>query len=528
MLTSLLPTLPSRRLPEIVGIDGWVAQSALALRLDLLQARLARSAPPQPALARAAEVFSAASGQRVDPRRGAHLAHLIAGGLVESRTFEERDALLAATLAAASVNDEPVHLAWPSTAGGEANIERVCASAGLEGRWELVGPQTTKVPRAPVLVGTPEALALLAMHGGDQERASFSRTRLIAADADGPYLSQGLRRVLLQAVVDRPELLRRVHDAVTVASALDTPVHYQCTAQGVVLTDAGRAHIGAVVPSLDRWWAGPNRREELICLTLSARELLSEGQHYGFDDGRVVVDAARLPGQLPQRAGDIDLALVLQRWHRLSPPPMRVNARETTLLEAARRYGAICGTVRPASRAVGAARRLLGLGIADATRGLALRLGHEIFDSRAQMVSWVCANAGGRAVIVDHEDDRVVFEGQDAAQSVRLTTSRALLQGELPPGSVLWVAGPSAAGERRILRAMLSHRGYDTQDVLSREHRVVEQHLEVEQRLPSARALHRAMRRQERLESASRLVLFRNSITGKDRYAFIGEDRGIA
>ena len=80
-------------------------------------------------------------------------------------------------------------------------------------------------------------------------------------------------------------------------------VHYEFIARNrlVRLLDAGRAKLGEDATRLPPFWAGPKRREELLALALTARDVYKRGEDYVVREGKIeIVDRSTgrvLPGR---------------------------------------------------------------------------------------------------------------------------------------------------------------------------------------------------------------------------------------
>jgi len=81
------------------------------------------------------------------------------------------------------------------------------------------------------------------------------------------------------------------HIATRLAAQMREPEHYLVDRRlrRVRLTERGRAWLGEQAAALPAFWAGPNRREELMTLALSAKELYVRGEDYVVRDGKVVI-----------------------------------------------------------------------------------------------------------------------------------------------------------------------------------------------------------------------------------------------
>jgi len=81
------------------------------------------------------------------------------------------------------------------------------------------------------------------------------------------------------------------HAADRIAQRMLEGEHYRVDRRQrrVRLTERGRRWLGDVSDELPAFWAGPNRREELLTMALSARELYTLGEDYVVRDGQIVI-----------------------------------------------------------------------------------------------------------------------------------------------------------------------------------------------------------------------------------------------
>lgn len=65
--------------------------------------------------------------------------------------------------------------------------------------------------------------------------------------------------------------------------------HYTVVQRVVRLTEAGRERLAKEAAQLPPFWAGPKRREELLCLALSAKEIYKRGEDYLVREGKIEI-----------------------------------------------------------------------------------------------------------------------------------------------------------------------------------------------------------------------------------------------
>ncbi|MBP6900709.1 MAG: hypothetical protein KBC73_11500 [Burkholderiaceae bacterium] len=125
--------------------------------------------------------------------------------------------------------------------------------------------------------------------------ASQVRTRgLYAAlvdEADSVMIDEANTPLIISAPQPNAMLVQAVLAARDIADGLQAGLHYRIDARlrAVDLTDAGRAHLEDLTRTLPPVWHAPDRRDDLVCQAISARDLFLRDRHYIVQDGKIEI-----------------------------------------------------------------------------------------------------------------------------------------------------------------------------------------------------------------------------------------------
>jgi preprotein translocase subunit SecA len=113
----------------------------------------------------------------------------------------------------------------------------------------------------------------------------------IVDEADSILIDEAVTPLIISGGEPTADQIEAFTQAAGVVDAFGELVDYHVDRRfrEVRLTDAGRAHLERLAPTLGAYWSSRRRREELVTQALSARELFNAGEHYVLDDGKVVI-----------------------------------------------------------------------------------------------------------------------------------------------------------------------------------------------------------------------------------------------
>lgn len=539
----LFPPL-ARRVPELAGLEGWLALGSLAVGLDRLRAH--RQAPAF----LAAGTEGAVDGIRQpDGAAAVALAYLVGNGLVVEPDDARRNRLVNAFVRHCLARSEHVVIACADGAALARAEAAVRADWGraMPPAFRVVDGETVESDALPALAfATVDALAAATLHGagGGLPAAWLRRARLLLPDAAAVLTQQARRTVRTHRDGDRPDLRRRVADACRIAAALEPATDFTFgDAPLPALTADGAARVGDLAVPGGQWWRGRRRRQELIAFVLYVRHRLLAERILVARDGAIVRGESPLPDGWPEAAGEIGAAIVARRWLGLTPGRFREVAAETTWQDTVRRFPGLAGFVMDGGELRrGEVRRIYGVGVLG-DRPATVTLVGPIGPDREAAATTAVGGLGSRwdgIVVCDAADDAPLAAAFERAGRTLRRVDAALpsgahiaTAGDGRPCRVVVLGSPTGALACAQLRAAVRAAGAArVGDLLSAAHapwcelpaawRML---LGWVPTVVQARVLAIALRRGDRLESALRVGLFRTAVLRRHRYAFLGGDR---
>ncbi len=113
----------------------------------------------------------------------------------------------------------------------------------------------------------------------------------IVDEADSVFIDEASSPLLISGDGPNKERVEAYKQASLLADRLDPSTDYRVTRDvpDIHLTQAGKMRLAELTESLGGLWAGRRRREELVLLSLVAKELYCRDKHYVVDDGKAVI-----------------------------------------------------------------------------------------------------------------------------------------------------------------------------------------------------------------------------------------------
>jgi len=113
----------------------------------------------------------------------------------------------------------------------------------------------------------------------------------IVDEADSILVDEAVTPLIISGPAPNPEQRESFHQAARIAQNLTVNKDYRINRRykEVELTAAGKARLAEMAEPLGGIWAGTHRREEMVIMALTAKELYLQGKQYVIDDGKVVI-----------------------------------------------------------------------------------------------------------------------------------------------------------------------------------------------------------------------------------------------
>jgi preprotein translocase subunit SecA len=113
----------------------------------------------------------------------------------------------------------------------------------------------------------------------------------VVDEADSILIDEAHTPLILSQNREDPALAAYLYEAMRLARGLEQPRHYRLDAASgnVELTDAARENLDEAAAVLGGLWRDRRRREELVCLALSALHLFKRDRHYLVRNDKVLI-----------------------------------------------------------------------------------------------------------------------------------------------------------------------------------------------------------------------------------------------
>ena len=131
-------------------------------------------------------------------------------------------------------------------------------------------------------------------HRGQNSDAALMMRGLCFAvvdEADSVLIDEARTPLILSGAGGSADQSRTYRSAMRLAGSLDEGIHYVVARRegSVTLTEDGQKRLEELAQPLGGCWKGPQRREQWICLALSALHLFQRDRHYLVRDRRVEI-----------------------------------------------------------------------------------------------------------------------------------------------------------------------------------------------------------------------------------------------
>ncbi|RYY66874.1 MAG: hypothetical protein EOO24_53685, partial [Comamonadaceae bacterium] len=143
-----------------------------------------------------------------------------------------------------------------------------------------------------------------------------------------------------------PLMVRATNTARELVEAMEKDVHYRVHAAGtqdVRLLPAGEDWLDTVDDQLPEFWRQPDRRENLICMALLARDVFERDRHYVVQEGRVVIVDENTGRLMPDRSWSHGIHQAIEAREGLELTDPSQTAARMTFQDFFRRYHVLSG-----------------------------------------------------------------------------------------------------------------------------------------------------------------------------------------
>ncbi len=251
--------------------------------------------------------------------------------------------------------------------------------------------------------------------GGDWGRLVVQRGlySAIVDEADSVLIDDAITPAIIASPGQEGEGEAHIRIATLLAQRFTAGADYRLDAvrRRVEMTEQGRSKLAKLVEeegTLPAFWAGPRRREELMCLALGAREFYIRGEDYVVRDGEVLIVDRSTGRILPGRQWQLGLHQAVQAKEGVKLTPENQVAARTSYQGFFQRYARLAGmtgTAREVSHEMYEWYRMPVVAIPTHRKVRRTRATDRVFDTEAEKLEAVAervvnVQATGRPVLV--------------------------------------------------------------------------------------------------------------------------------
>ncbi|HYF18897.1 MAG TPA: hypothetical protein VEA40_13600 [Ramlibacter sp.] len=168
----------------------------------------------------------------------------------------------------------------------------------------------------------------------------------IIDEADGVLIDQATTPLIIASPQANPLMVKATLVARDLVDEMERDVHYRIAVQqgmDIRLTDEGDQWLESVADQLPEFWQQPDRRENLICMAVLARDVFQRDRHYVVQQGRVVVVDENTGRLMPDRSWSHGIHQAIEAREGLELTDPSQTAARMTFQDFFRRYHVLSG-----------------------------------------------------------------------------------------------------------------------------------------------------------------------------------------
>lgn len=169
---------------------------------------------------------------------------------------------------------------------------------------------------------------------------------VIIDEADGVLIDEATTPLIIASPQSNPMMVRATLEARALVDAMERDVHYtvhQGQYQDVRLTPEGERWLDTVAHRLPEFWQQQDRRENLLCMGLLARDVFERDRHYVVQQGRVVIVDENTGRLMPDRSWSHGIHQAIEAREDLELTDPSQTAARMTFQDFFRRYHVLSG-----------------------------------------------------------------------------------------------------------------------------------------------------------------------------------------
>ncbi|RYZ08544.1 MAG: prepilin peptidase, partial [Comamonadaceae bacterium] len=168
----------------------------------------------------------------------------------------------------------------------------------------------------------------------------------IIDEADGVLVDEATTPLIIASPQSNPLMVRATHVARELVDRMERDRHYRVHLQNgndVRLLPEGEAWLETVSDQLPEFWRQPDRRENLVCMALLARDVFQRDRHYVVQQGRVVIVDENTGRLMPDRSWSHGIHQAIEAREGLELTDPSQTAARMTFQDFFRRYHVLSG-----------------------------------------------------------------------------------------------------------------------------------------------------------------------------------------
>lgn len=168
----------------------------------------------------------------------------------------------------------------------------------------------------------------------------------IIDEADGVLIDEATTPLIIASPQSNPLMVRATCAARELVEQMERDRHYRVhvqEGQDVRLTPEGEDWLDEVAGELPEFWQTPDRRENLICMALLARDVFQRDRHYVVQQGRVVIVDENTGRLMPDRSWSHGIHQAIEAREGLELTDPSQTAARMTFQDFFRRYHVLSG-----------------------------------------------------------------------------------------------------------------------------------------------------------------------------------------
>jgi len=169
---------------------------------------------------------------------------------------------------------------------------------------------------------------------------------VIIDEADGVLIDEATTPLIIASPQSNPMMVRATLEARALVDSMERDVHYtvhQGPHQDVRLTPEGERWLDTVAHRLPEFWQQQDRRENLLCMGLLARDVFERDRHYVVQQGRVVIVDENTGRLMPDRSWSHGIHQAIEAREDLELTDPSQTAARMTFHDFFRRYHVLSG-----------------------------------------------------------------------------------------------------------------------------------------------------------------------------------------